>query len=314
MSNIPKIAIIIAGATGVGKTSVACAVAERLGGEIISADARQVYKGMVIGTASPENEAVRHHLVGVLDPFEKPTAKWWAEESAKILENLWERGNVPIIAGGTGLYIRVLVEGLFECPEGNPDIRNTLKKRLESGDDLYGELARIDPESAERIHPNNTPRLIRALEVFYSTGKTLTELFACTESPARGWNFVKFNLILPRELLYERIERRTEQMFEAGWIGEVRELLSSGITPDTAGMEAIGYREICNFLSGEIELEDAKSKIKQSTRNYAKRQLTWFRHRPDYCEIDLSKMEQAEAVEEILSGYRRKFEASNNPA
>jgi tRNA dimethylallyltransferase len=306
--------IIIAGATGVGKTSVACAVARRIGGEIISADARQVYKGMAIGTAAPSNEDVPHHLVGVLDPNEQPTAKWWADECARILESLWEKESVPIIAGGTGLYIRALVEGLFESLSGDAGIRTSLKKRIETGEDLHAELERIDPESAVRIHPNNKPRIIRALEVYYSTGKTLTELFGQTESKAKGWEFLKFHLVLPRELLYEKIERRTEDMFEAGWIDEVRELLSSGIASDAPGMEAIGYREICGFLSGEIDIADVKSKIKQATRNYAKRQLTWFRHRPDYCEIDLSKMELIEAVEIILRRYRRKYEGLNNPA
>lgn len=306
--------MIIAGATGVGKTSVACAVAERLSGEIISADARQVYRRMIIGTASPVNEDVRHHLVGILDPNEKPTAKWWADECARTMEELHERGKPPIIAGGTGLYTGALVEGLFDAPPPSPELRRRLRRRAESGEDIHSELKKIDPESAERIHPNNLPRIIRAIEVYHQTGKTLTELFAETEPPAGDWTYLKFHLTRNRGELYERIDHRTEEMFEAGWIDEVEKLLESGVSAESPGMDAIGYRQICDYLRGEMDFDCLKAEIKKLTRNYAKRQLTWFRNKPDFEEIDLSSMRTDEICELLARKYfEKKLEQGNTP-
>ncbi len=304
----PKIAIIIAGATGVGKTTVACAVAERLGGEIISADARQLYRRMVIGTAAPRDEVILHNCVGVLEPREKATAKWWADECAKIMGNLNQKGIVSIIAGGTGLYIRALVEGLFDIPNPDDSIREELIERANAGENLYEELRDVDQESADRIHPNNTPRIIRALEVYYRSGNTMTELCDRTESPVPDWKFNKYHMVRPRGKLYRRIEERTEKMFEDGWIEEVRGLLNSGVKPDDTGMEAIGYREICDYIIGKSTLADVKDSIKRATRNYAKRQLTWFRHRPGYAEIDLSKLDIREVAELIETDYYGKMQ------
>lgn len=312
-NNIPKISIIIAGATGVGKTSVACTIAERLKGEIISADARQIYSGMVVGTAAPIDEEVPHHLVGVLAPKEKCTAKWWGDEAAILMDNLHRKGLVPIIAGGTGLYIRALVEGLFEGPKADKQIRKELRQRADS-ENLHEELRNIDPESAERIHPNNTARIIRALEIYYQSGSTMTELFEKTEPPAPDWSFIKYNLVRPREELYYRIERRTEAMFDNGWVSEVRGLLEQGISVEDPGMQAIGYREIVKYIRGAVSLDEVKKSIKKATRNYAKRQLTWFRNRPEFIEIDLSKESDDGAAEKIIEGYREKVEDLNNLA
>lgn len=311
---IQKIAIIIAGATGVGKTSVACAVAERLSGEIISSDARQVYRGMFIGTASPVNENIRHHLVGILDPNEKPTAKWWADKCARTMEDLHEKGKLPIIAGGTGLYMTALVEGLFDAPPPSPELRKRLRRRAETGEDIHSELEQIDPESAGRIHPNNIPRIIRALEVYHQTGKTLTELFAKTEPPAGDWTYLKFHLTRSREKLYARIDRRTEEMFEAGWIEEVEKLLGSGVSTESPSMDAIGYSQICGYLRGGIDFDELKAEIKKLTRNYAKRQLTWFRNKSDFEEIDLSRMKMDEACELIAQKFfEKKLDQGNTP-
>lgn len=306
IENKPKIAIVIAGATGVGKTTVACAVAKRLWGEIISADARQLYRGMVIGTAAPRGKEVRHHCIGVLNPREKTTAKWWADECTRIMGNLYQKGIVPIIAGGTGLYIRALVEGLFDILYSDDSIREELIERANAGENLYEELRDVDPESADRIHPNNTPRIIRALEVYYQSGNTMTELCHSTESPVPDWSFIKYHIIRPRGELYRRIEERTEKMFEDGWIEEVQKLLNSGVKPDDPGMEAIGYRQIHDYIIGKSTLADVKDSIKRATRNYAKRQLTWFRRRPGYAGIDLSKLDIREVVELIETDYYRK--------
>lgn len=298
-----KTAIIIAGATGVGKTSVACDIAKTLTGEIISADARQVYRGMTIGTAAPVESSIPHHMIGILDPDEKPTAKWWADECAAIMKYLHGSGKVPIIAGGTGLYIRALTDGLFDAPTPNPEIRQKLLDRAETGENLHAELEKLDPTAAMRIHLNNTVRIIRALEVCLSSGIPLSEHFSDTVSPTEDWTFLKFHLTRTRQELYDRIDRRTEAMFREGWIEEVRGLLEIGVTRDAPGMEAIGYREIFDFIHEGGDLDKIKEGIKQATRNYAKRQITWFRHQRGFMEIVLSEESNRVAVKKIISDY-----------
>ncbi len=304
-TDIPKTAIIIAGPTAVGKTEIAYRVASEVDGEIISADARQIYRGMIIGTAAPANSPIKHHLVGVLDPTERCTAAWWAEKATSLINDIYSRRKIPLIVGGTGLYIRALVEGMFPDASKSPEIRKNLQNKAESGVDLHKELSRVDPETANRIHPNNIVRIIRALEIYYSTGKPVSAHFENTLSPAEDWAFLKFHLTRPREELYERINNRTRQMLDSGWVEEVEALLDSGIPRSAPGMEAIGYREICDFLEGKIEKANLSEIIARKTRNYAKRQMTWFRHRESYEKIVLSSVSVEDCVRQIVTEYRK---------
>jgi tRNA dimethylallyltransferase len=277
-----KKAIVIAGATGVGKSDYAINLALELDTEIISADARQIYRGMVIGTSAPENSPIKHHLVGILDPRERSTAAHWANEAFKILEELHSRGKTPLVVGGTGLYIRALVEGIFAGPGADPEIRNELRRKIADGFDIHAELKRADPISAEKIHPENKIRIIRALEIFYITGKPLSSHFSETRPIAEGWTFSMFHLTRPREELYDRINRRTVAMLANGWLDETRSLLDDGISETAPGFDAIGYREICAHFRGEISFADLTETISRATRNYAKRQITWFRNRKGF--------------------------------
>jgi len=301
-----KIAIILAGPTAVGKTAVGIALAGSIGGEIISADARQIYRGMTIGTCAPVDPPIPHHLVGDLDPRERSTAFRWAELAVRFMEEINSRGAVPLIVGGTGLYLRAIVEGVFRATAANPKIREELYRSIAEGEDLYERLKKIDPVAAGRIHRNNVVRIVRALEVFYSTGETITENFKKTQSPAAGWDFVKIFLDRPREELYRRIDERTEAMLSGGWIEETRGLIDSGIDESAPGMNAIGYREIAAFLRGEIDRKELFGEISQKTRNYSKRQITWFSNRPDYRRIDLSTVDELAAANGIIDKYRCK--------
>ncbi|HHS49658.1 MAG TPA: tRNA (adenosine(37)-N6)-dimethylallyltransferase MiaA, partial [candidate division Zixibacteria bacterium] len=282
-------------------TAVGIEIAGRIGGEIISADARQVYAGMPIGTCAPIDEAIPHHLVGYLSPAERTTAFAWAKLAAEHLDDIYRRGKSAIIVGGTGLYIDALTEGIFEAPASDAAIRDSLYARAENAEDLHAQLAEIDPTSADRIHPNNLVRVIRALEVYYTSGKSLTENFEATAVPAEGWKFAKFFLDMDREALYARIEERTRALLSAGWIDEVRRLVLSGNSEDSPGMNAIGYREILRYLRGEITSEELAEEIARKTRNYAKRQITWFSNRGNFQRIDITNTPPADCAESIIS-------------
>ncbi len=307
-----EIAIIVAGPTAVGKTAMGIALAERLGGEIVSADARQIYRGMVVGTCAPVDPPVLHHLVGYLDPRERSSAFHWAKMAAAKLEDIRSRGLVPIVVGGTGLYIRALVEGVFEGPAEDEKLRKSLFERAARGENLHSELESVDPEAAKRIHPNNTVRIIRALEVYRASGKPISENFRETESPAKGWTFVKIFLDRKREELYRRIDERTRALLSGGWIDETRALLDSGLDERAPGMNAIGYIEIARYLRGEIDRDRLIDEVSRKTRNYAKRQITWFSNRPGFRRIDLSATTEESALDGIIEDYRRSNELLAN--
>jgi len=298
-----RISIIIAGPTAVGKTDVACRVAKKFGCEIISADARQIYRGMVIGTAAPLNPPIRHHLVGILNPSDRCTAAWWAQRAAEVMEGIREREKMALVVGGTGLYIRALVEGIFPGPGEDMEFRAELQKRADAGENLHAELEIVDPIAAEQIHPNNLVRIIRALEVYHITGEPLSKQFAQTIPIAENWQFLKFFLTRPREELYRRINGRTHHMLQNGWIEETKRLLDSGVSVSSPGMEAIGYKEIVRYFRGELDKRELYEIISQKTRNYAKRQLTWFRHRPGYEEMNVKELGVEEVANRIIASY-----------
>ena len=273
--------IIIAGPTATGKTEVAVEVALAVGGEVIGADSMQVYSGLVIGSAMPTPEQMRgapHHLIGEIDPAENFTAWDWLVRAKALIGEISSRGNVPIVAGGAGLYMRSLMHGMFEAPDSDPEIRKRLKKRAKE-EDLYETLKRVDPKAASNIHPNDAYRIARALEVFEQTGKPISESWKEWNSPDL-YDAIKIGLDLPRKELHDRINRRAEEMVRAGLVEEVKKLKRQGYSRDLRPMRHFGYRYIWAHIEGEISLEEALRLMQRDTRRYARRQLTWFRNEP----------------------------------
>ena len=272
--------IAIAGPTASGKTKLAIEMAQQLDTEIISADSRLVYKGFDIGTAKPtkaEQELVKHYLIDVVEPEVDYSVADFADEARKIIDEIHSRGKVPIIAGGTGLYFRILLEN-YDLPrlEANPSLRAELEER--DVDDLYNELLILDPKAAEKIHKNNKVRVIRALEVCKILNKPFSEAIGLKESAYDvEWIFPQ---IESREVLYDRINKRVDIMIAGGLIDETKYLLSKHGRIKNL-VNTIGYQEIIQYLDGVCDLDTAIEEIKQNTRRYAKRQLTWFRRNPE---------------------------------
>ncbi|MBX6423828.1 tRNA (adenosine(37)-N6)-dimethylallyltransferase MiaA [Thermosulfurimonas sp. F29] len=277
--------LAVVGPTGVGKTALGIELAERFGGEIVNFDSVQVYRYLDIGTAKPtpeERARVPHHLIDILEPDEPFNAAAFVERADCVIAEIVARGKVPILVGGTGLYLRALLHGLFpvEVPE---ELRRTLRERLkrEGLSVLYQELRRRDPEAARRIHPHDRVRVLRALEVCLATGKTFSEMVRTHAFRERRYKALKIGLHLPRDELYRRLNERVDRMLEAGLLEEVKALLERGFSPELKPLQSIGYRHMIAYLKGEVSLEEAVRLMKRDTRRYAKRQLTWFRADPE---------------------------------
>jgi tRNA dimethylallyltransferase len=280
-----KKVIAIVGPTGVGKSELAVFLGEKLNGEIVNFDSLQFYKELNIGTAKPgeeERKRVPHHLYDLLELDEEFNAAKFVEIADNLIKEIWERGKIPILVGGTGLYLRAFEYGLFSI-EVPKEIRGTLRKRADQDlSSLYEELKRLDPEYAQKISPKDKVRITRALEVIYTSGKPIS--YFHKENPFFGkkrYNLIKIGLILPRKELYEKINLRVIKMIEKGWIEEVKKLLEKGYSPKLKPFKAIGYKYIIQYLQGKISLEKAIELIQRDTRRYAKRQLTWFKKEPD---------------------------------
>jgi len=279
-----KVAVLV-GPTAVGKTGVALELARELGGEIVNADSLQVYRELDIGTAKPtraERALVPHHLVDVAAPPEAYDASRFCHEAREVLARLHRRGIPPLVVGGTGLYLKALLSGLFT--EGSPDtrIRQRLRRELTEWGlpHLYERLQGLDPASAWRLHPHDTYRILRALEVMEATGKPLSALLAAHQFRDSPYLVLKVGLIRPREELNRRIEARVEIMLAQGWLEEVKGLLSR-YPPDLKPLQALGYRHLIAFLQDRWSWEEAIELLKRDTRRYAKRQLTWFKKDPE---------------------------------
>lgn len=279
--------IILTGPTAVGKTALSIGLAKAVGGEIISADSMQVYRGMDIGTAKilpSEMQGVPHHLIDILDPVEPFHVAAFQEYCKHCIEEIYERGHVPILVGGTGFYIQaVLYDVDFTQTDADTAYREALQQEAEEqgAEALHRKLLHVDPEAAEQIHPHNVKRVIRALEYFHQTGQKISAHNAEEHQKTSPYQFRYYVLSLPREILYERINQRVDQMRQDGLEGEVRRLADAGCTRDMVSMQGLGYKEILQALDGEMTLEEAYDKIKQETRHFAKRQFTWFRRERD---------------------------------
>ena len=287
--------IILSGPTAVGKTSLSVRFAMREGLDIISADSAQVYRGMDIGTAKiteEEKKGIPHYLIDVCDPSEDYSAFRFKEMAEQAMEEIYSKGKVPLIVGGTGFYIQALLKGI-EFDDNGPDdeYREELTRICnEKGTAfLYGMLKEVDPESTLKIHEENVKRVIRALEYHHLTGRKISEhnLEEAAREPV--YNAAYFVLTDDRSLIYERIDRRVDEMMESGLIPEVKRLLDSGLDPLCVSMQAIGYKEVVPYIMGQCSLEEATYQIKIRTRHFAKRQLTWYKREPDVIYLDTQK-------------------------
>jgi tRNA dimethylallyltransferase len=295
------LAVILLGPTGSGKTALSLALGERFGGEIISCDSMAVYRGMELGTAKPtaaERARLPHHLIDVVEPDQPFTAGEYSRRARAALKEIAGRGRLPIVTGGTGLYLRALTEGLFAGPERQEGLRARLKRSAErhGGGWLHGVLARLDPATAERIHSNDAAKLIRAIEVCLAARRPLSQILSgegLGRDPLTGFRLLRVGLNPPRAALYERLNRRCEAMFAAGLVEETRGLLARYGPVKALG--SLGYKQARGVLEGALSMGDAIRAAQQGHRNYAKRQMTWFRREPEVRWIE-GFGEEAEAV------------------
>lgn len=281
----PKVVVVL-GPTATGKSQLGIELAREFDGEIVSADSMQVYRLMDIGTAKPPlsiREEIPHHMMDILWPDEPFSAGEFRRLGRQKIEEILKGGKVPIVVGGTGLYIKALTEGLLEGLEGDRGLREELHRQAEvlGSRGLWERLREVDPEGAMEIHPNDLYRVIRALEIYHLTGRPPSALRREHAFGDRPYHLLKIGLIRPREELYRRIDERVEGMIKGGLVEEVKGLLERGYGPDLPSMKAIGYREIVAYLRGEMTLEEAVRLMKRNTRRLAKRQLTWFKRDPE---------------------------------
>jgi tRNA dimethylallyltransferase len=283
--NAPPVLAIV-GATATGKSALALELAEALEGEIINADALQVYRGLDIGTAKPdagERARVPHHLIDILEPHERYSAGDFARRARETIEEIRSRGRLPVVVGGSGLYLRALFEGLSPIPPGDPEVRRRLRERLEAEGlpALAAELREVDPRTAARLPPGDTQRILRALEVALVSGEPLSAYISRQPFGAQRIEAIRVGLTLPRGILYDQIAGRVAQMVQEGWVEEVASLLSRGLSPGLPAFQAIGYRQLVQYLEGTWSLDRAIAETIRATRRFAKRQETWFRKETD---------------------------------
>lgn len=296
--------IILTGPTAVGKTKASIGLAKAVDGEIISADSMQVYRHMDIGSAKikpEEMEGIPHHLIDVLEPDDEFHVVKFQQLAKKAMREIWERGHIPIVTGGTGFYIQAL---LYDIDFDENEKEDACRKELEAyakehgAEALHEKLAFVDPASAEMIHPNNIKRVIRALEFYEQTGKRISEHNETQRQKESPYAFAYFVLTDDRAHLYERINRRVDQMIEEGLVNEVQALKDKGYTKQLVSMQGLGYKEILDYLDGNCTLEEAIYTIKRDTRHFAKRQLTWFKRERDV--IWINKQSFGYDAEQIL--------------
>lgn len=296
----PKLVVLL-GPTAVGKTRLSIELAKAFSCEIISGDSMQVYRGMDIGTAKitrEEMQGVPHHLIDVLEPDEPFSVALFQEWCGQLIPEIHARGRLPFIVGGTGLYIESVCYG-FQFTEASADEEFRARQQqiyeLEGPEVLHAKLAEVDPKSAERLHPNDVRRVIRALEIYHVTGEPLSASLERQkkESP---YELCLIGLTMDRQMLYNRIEQRIDEMVASGLVEEVRQLLERGIPRDTISMQGLGYKEIAEHLEDEVPLEAAVYKLKRDTRHFAKRQLSWFRHMKDISWIDVGNGQNFQSI------------------
>jgi tRNA dimethylallyltransferase len=297
--------LIIAGPTAVGKTELSLQLAEHLNGEIVSADSVQLYKHMNIGSATPTTEElnrVTHHLINDYEPTYNFTVAEFSEVARQYIQDIFNRGKLPIIVGGTGLYINSLIYDMdFSETAKDEALRERLRQEAEEKgkQHLHDKLASMDPDAAQKIHQNNVKRVVRALEINILTGETMND-FKTDPVKTKDYHYELVCLKRNRKILYARINKRVEQMIEQGLIEEVKKLKAMGLTEDSIAMKAIGYKEVLGYLDGKYDRDMMIKILKKNTRHFAKRQLTWFRRYDDIHWINLTKTSETEAFKKIV--------------
>lgn len=299
------VCVILTGPTASGKTDVALEIADATRAEIVSADSRQVYIGMDIGTAKPtaqEQSVVPHHMIDVVRPDEHYSAGMYSRHAVDAVDGIAGRGRLPLVVGGCGLYLKALADGLFECVEVSPELREELRGELAvlGVQQLHAELTSVDPMAASRINQRDVPRILRALEVFRATGRPISSFQTGRHDGLMGrFDMIWVGLSWPRATLYERIGRRVDRMFEAGLVQEVEGLLN-GYSESLDAFRTVGYREVIDYLRGDLTIDCAVSLTKRNTRRYAKRQLTWFGQEGRIRWVDAERGNPADTVGQMI--------------
>jgi len=282
--------VAVAGPTASGKSHLAIRIALQFNGEIVNCDSLQLYRGFDIGTAKPRAEELAlasHHLISVLEPDQDSNAGHWTRLAAEAIRGISARGALPIIAGGTGFYLRALLDGLSPGPERDSGLRARLSRAEQRRKGfLHRLLSRLDPPTAGRIHPNDTNKLTRAIEICAASGSPASEVFNRGRTPLEGYTALKLVLNPPRDALHEAIAARTARMWNAGLLEEVRGLLAAGVSPASKPFESLGYKEALACIEGRMSPQQAIERTTIETRQYAKRQITWFRREPHVCWLD----------------------------
>ncbi|HEV2221679.1 MAG TPA: tRNA (adenosine(37)-N6)-dimethylallyltransferase MiaA [Candidatus Acidoferrales bacterium] len=278
--------VVILGPTASGKSALAIALAERLNGEVVACDSTQVYRYFDIGTGkvpAAERRGIPHRMIDLVEPEEVFTAGEYRRRATEVLEAICARGKPPILTAGTGLYLRALLEGLADAPARSEELRERLRQRAarRGPEHLYKILKRLDAESASRIAPGDTQKVIRAIEIRLVSGQPVSELHRRGRAGLEGFRVLRIGLMPPRAALYRRIDQRVTAMLESGWLNEAKLLLGKGITPTSKPFEFLGYSQLRDVLIGKMALDEAIRQIQQATRQYAKRQVTWFRKEHD---------------------------------
>jgi len=304
VSEKPKV-IIICGPTGIGKTAVGIELARKFGGEIISADSMQIYRHMDIGTAKPTPEElaqIAHHMIDIVDPDEDYDAAQFAKQGRDRIAEIVNGNLIPFIVGGTGLYIKALLHGLFQSKPVDPRIRNRLNQEAEENGPgfLYERLKKIDPAAASRIHPNDSYRIMRALETIESSGKPISKHHQNHGFADDPFAALKIGLQMDRQNLYARIDNRVELMIEAGLVEEVKKLLAMGYSAELKSMQSIGYRHVVEFLEEKLPWDECVRTLKRDTRRFAKRQFTWFGADP---QIKWYEPDQLNEIVKLAEGF-----------
>lgn len=296
----PNTVLAVAGPTASGKSSLAMELARTFDGEIVSCDSMQIYRGMDIGTAKDtlqEREEIPHHLIDLVDPDTPFSCAQYADAARAAISDILDRGKLPVLCGGTGLYLESAVyDRTLESPGESPELREMLGSR--SDEENYAELVRVDPISAEAIHPNNRKRVIRALEIYRLSGIPKSQWDLSSRQHSSGFDCRILVLTASdREVLYRRIDQRVDRMMEAGLLNEVKSL---NLSPDTTAGQAIGYKELSDYIRGACSLDEAVDRIKRASRNYAKRQITWFKRYPDACVLDICRKDADKNIVKLL--------------
>jgi tRNA dimethylallyltransferase len=308
-----KSVVVLVGPTASGKTRISIELAKSLNGEIVSADSMQVYKYMDIGTAKPDKDemsGIKHHMIDEIYPDEEFSVAKYQQRALKAIEDIIKEDKIPIVTGGTGLYINSLIYNIsFSETVCDWDLRESLKKEaLEKGNEfLHNRLKEIDPKAAQRIHLNDLKRIIRALEVYQITEKPISHHIDVSRENPPKFNYILLGLRMERERLYERINKRVDNMLKNGLIDEVKKLIEMGYDKNTFAMQGLGYKEVISHLKGEISIDEMVYLLKRDTRHYAKRQITWFKRNENIFLLDVDEITSASEVAKKIKYYIASF-------